>query len=358
MRGTVLLLALSATVHAEYDELDIRNPDEYERVVGLLNRLHHPRPPPPPPPLPPRPPPPPPAPPAPPPAFLTRGFNFDELPKGWQTKPKPGFASDVKWDRGSGPTPTRFTGPDGDHTTLPFGYGHYYFVESSPPRNPGDEAWLGGPTHSECVRGISFWYHMTGVTMGALELWTKGRDQAAFTKQWHRAGNQPGGDKGWHQAVIDLSGTPLMEPSEVRFVGIIGPGYLSDVAIDDLELTLCGTGARRPKKAPPAPPRPPPPPNPPAPLLCSGWCRASRVDADCKYAKCRGCPYCLPQYTPPPPPAASECCSFNSCRTCGGGGALNDGDQCGTPSKCRNACGGEWCGGARREREGRGGGPK
>ncbi|XP_072049950.1 MAM domain-containing glycosylphosphatidylinositol anchor protein 2-like [Amphiura filiformis] len=142
---------------------------------------------------------------------------------------------DFDWTRHSGSTPSSITGPDGDHTT---GSGHYIYIETSDPRVAGDTASLisplilGNTGGSDCR--INFWCHMYGVDMGTLRVYAK-TASGGDTELWSASGNH--GDQ-W--VFTSLSHYIPQTDFKVAFVGVRGPGYAGDIALDDIEISGCG----------------------------------------------------------------------------------------------------------------------
>ncbi len=159
--------------------------------------------------------------------------NFDsgaDLPIGWEQ----GTEDENDWSVGTS-TPSTNTGPQaGDHTS---GAGNFVFTEASGNLNqrfdllapPVDITTLANPF-------CSFWYHMLGESMGTLhvDIWDG--------TQWNEdvmtpiTGNQ--GDS-WLAMDIPLAG--FGDIVQVRFRGVTGDNYYSDIAIDDISFWDNGT---------------------------------------------------------------------------------------------------------------------
>ena len=139
------------------------------------------------------------------------------------------FTDSLDWTRLSGTTPSANTGPAGDHTT---GSGFYLFTESSSPNFPSKVAEL----YSPCIdlsglgtASMTFWYNMLGATMGALNVdvwngstWSLG----VFSITGNQGAN-------WVQATVALDAY-VGGNIRLRFRGITGSGFTSDMAIDDI----------------------------------------------------------------------------------------------------------------------------
>ncbi|XP_048584181.1 MAM and LDL-receptor class A domain-containing protein 1 isoform X2 [Nematostella vectensis] len=130
-------------------------------------------------------------------------------------------SDDFDWSIGGGHTRSFFTGPRrGDVYAL----GKYAFIEASH-RRPNDRAVLvsGVMTGERC---LLFSYNMRGRMMGTLEvLVTSGQ---GTRKVWQAAGDH--GYK-WYQGNVSIKETGTYQ---VMFVGIVGYGFTSDIALDEI----------------------------------------------------------------------------------------------------------------------------
>jgi len=130
---------------------------------------------------------------------------------------------DFDWTRHSGSTPSSGTGPSSAYDRT-----YYAYTEASGYNNMA--AILEGPCfdlRSACNPQLSFWYHMYGSSMGTLSVEITD-DCSTWTSIWSRSGNQ---GSYWQQAVVDLSayaGSTI----NIRFKGVTGSSYTSDMAID------------------------------------------------------------------------------------------------------------------------------
>lgn len=138
---------------------------------------------------------------------------------------------DFDWELNTGSTPSSNTGPSGDHTT---GSGYYAYTESSTPNYPSKIAILETPVFDlagATTPTVSFWYHMYGSAMGELHV------DAFANGTWTNDIMPPfSGNQGnqWLMAVVDLSG--YTGTVKLRFRGITGTSYTSDMAIDDFSI--------------------------------------------------------------------------------------------------------------------------
>ncbi|HIO72810.1 MAG TPA: hypothetical protein EYN38_06875, partial [Flavobacteriales bacterium] len=139
------------------------------------------------------------------------------------------------WMVNKGPTSSSNTGPEFDHTVGTV-TGNYLYLEASSPCSPSQEAILTSPCLD--ISGlsdpqVSFWHHMYGNSMGKLFIeidtggvWFAidsliGQQQAAQTDPWLRT-----------TATIP----PFSGVMRIRFRGVTGTSYQSDMAIDDITI--------------------------------------------------------------------------------------------------------------------------
>ena len=156
------------------------------------------------------------------------------LPVDWTNE----GGDDFEWYVDAGGTPSSGTGPAVDHT-LGTSVGKYMFTESSSPNSPAKVANLTSPyidLAGKVNPAMEFWFHMFGATMGELHVdvwssgsWTNdvrsplvGQYQTADTAAWLRAGVELGAYAG--------------QVIKVRFRGITGSSFTSDMAIDDVTI--------------------------------------------------------------------------------------------------------------------------
>ena len=158
------------------------------------------------------------------------------LSAGWFNLPNNNNVDTIDWRTHSGSTGSGGTGPTGDHTS---GNGKYLYLEGSGNGGSGcqnHEAQVNSPcfdltgTNSPT---ISYWYHAFGGGIGSLHL------DVLSEGQWHLDVGPPViGAQGnqWFQEVVDLSAFEGQE-AVLRFRGRTGGSWLSDLAIDDINLT-------------------------------------------------------------------------------------------------------------------------
>ena len=133
---------------------------------------------------------------------------------------------DLDWIRLKGPTPSTETGPDSDHTTQS-DEGYYLYVSTTTVAN--QTARLISPSVETDHVGVclSFWYHMHGFQIGALEVQLlKPNDQSETL--WHRSHDQ---GRDWLFAEIHIT-DPDINKMVVR--AIPDDHGKGDIAIDDI----------------------------------------------------------------------------------------------------------------------------
>ena len=133
------------------------------------------------------------------------------------------------WTRSQGRSQSTGTGPNNDHT---YGTprGHYMYIEASSPRRRGDNAQLLTPTYSSPSGScLNFYYNMNGIRMGTLNVILVQPSQSG-RRLWTKAGNQ---GASWQLAQVPV---PASTSYQVMFEGIVGTGFQSDIAIDDISI--------------------------------------------------------------------------------------------------------------------------
>lgn len=136
------------------------------------------------------------------------------------------------WRVNTGGTPSSFTGPLADHTTG--SDGNYLYIEASSVFN------LTSNLISNCIDldsigsgTLSFYYHMYGVSMGTLNVDISTNGGSSWTNLWSQSGQvQTDHSDPWELAEVSLSGYTGVVL--IRFQGIAGPNYESDICIDDI----------------------------------------------------------------------------------------------------------------------------
>lgn len=160
--------------------------------------------------------------------------SFENDAGGWAGLP----SDDLPWSRNSGGTPSSYTGP----SAAPEGL-FYMYTEASSPNYPSKIATLNRSFDLSRFAEVelSFDYHMYGSDMGSLivdffdgSLW--------ISNVWMSSGQQHGANtSAWSRASVDLSAWGGRSDVGIRFRGITGDGFTSDMAIDSLRLLNTGT---------------------------------------------------------------------------------------------------------------------
>ncbi len=159
--------------------------------------------------------------------FYSEGFETD---LGIWTQGLNGTDDDIDWNRDNNGTPSSSTGPsEGANSSS-----YYIFTEAS--SNYNKSAVLTSNSFDLSLRKgtqLRFWYHMYGTAMGSLTVQVSTDGGNTWANEWSLSGNQ--GDQ-WIQQSVDLSAFDTQPDVQIRFVGLTGSNYLSDMAIDDIEL--------------------------------------------------------------------------------------------------------------------------
>ncbi len=167
------------------------------------------------------------------------GFNNDDDSIGHCWSRTPGqSSSDYFWGVRASSTGSSNTGPNGDHTTDTT---NYLYTEGSN-GSSGDTAILTSQKIDLAQSNfpkLKFWYHMYGSDMGTLEVHVSNDQGSTWNKKFSVSGaQQSSSSDAWKQQNVDLydyqGGT-----IQLRFLGIKGSGYQSDMAIDDMAIESC-----------------------------------------------------------------------------------------------------------------------
>ncbi|MCB9170745.1 MAG: hypothetical protein H6597_03580 [Flavobacteriales bacterium] len=158
------------------------------------------------------------------------GTASGTLPTGWTNL----SGDDMDWWVDNGTTPSTGTGPSVDHTTGTSS-GNFIYVEASSPNYPGKSAIIASPCYT--IGGLSspylmFWYNMNGGTMGSLHVDID--NNGSITSDVFTVS----GDQGdvWKQVIVNLAPYAGATDLRVRFRGITGSSYQSDICIDDVQV--------------------------------------------------------------------------------------------------------------------------
>jgi len=148
----------------------------------------------------------------------------------------------LDWTRNSGDTPTAVTGPStGNGDTW------YMFIESSiiGAGNPFMTTNFESPCfdlNAAISAEFTFSYHMYGFSMGTLNVDLSTDDGSTYVNLWSQGG-QVQGSNGAPYNTVSLDLTPYVgQTIKLRFEGTTGDSYASDMAIDNVSLTISTTG--------------------------------------------------------------------------------------------------------------------
>lgn len=137
------------------------------------------------------------------------------------------------------------TGPSHDHTLGPGNDGYYLYIEATG-RLENDSARIISPiynasyTDSGC---FSFWYHMFGAKIGALNVYFKQENDLLPRLMFNKEGNQ--GNQ-WLHGIFNLP--KAKKGFQIIIEGVRGSDYVSDIAVDDVAI-LQGDKCRDDAKA-------------------------------------------------------------------------------------------------------------
>ncbi len=157
----------------------------------------------------------------------TVDFEGGSIPTWWTQDTN----DDMDWTLQTGSTSSSNTGPTADHTS---GSGSYIYTEASGNLNmtanietrPFDLTNNGYPV-------LAFWYHMYGQSMGTLNIDVYSHTNNTWTDGFFTiSGDQ--GDQ-WTEQQVDLT-TFVGQTVHIRFRGVTGDNYYSDMAIDDVSM--------------------------------------------------------------------------------------------------------------------------
>ncbi|QTY27996.1 fibronectin type III domain-containing protein [Flavobacterium sp. CS20] len=160
------------------------------------------------------------------------GFNNtgDAIDNCWQRTP--GQGTDFFWGTRSGTTGSTGTGPSVANSTP-----NYIFTEGSN-GSVGDEAFFVSPLidlSPLTAPALTFWYHMFGDNMGTLSVDVdagSGFDLDVFTISGQQ---QVAESDAFIEQIVDLSAY-AGQTVTIRFRGVKGDGFESDIAIDDFKV--------------------------------------------------------------------------------------------------------------------------
>ncbi|MEZ4886437.1 MAG: T9SS type A sorting domain-containing protein [Chitinophagales bacterium] len=161
------------------------------------------------------------------------------LSEGWTSDPTAGYRWEVEDATGANENSTG-TGPFFDHTTEGVSGGIYMFTEASS-GVVGDEAMLVSPCidlSSYVCPSVEFWYHMFGANSNMGELHVDINDGSGWDLDIVApliGQQQATGDAAWLRASGNI-GAYAGQIVQIRFRGVRGTGFESDMSIDDFNI--------------------------------------------------------------------------------------------------------------------------
>ncbi|MCH2209010.1 MAG: PKD domain-containing protein, partial [Lentisphaerales bacterium] len=152
--------------------------------------------------------------------------GFESGDGGWEHS----VADDGNWTRYSGSTGSSGTGP----TSASEG-SYYFYVESSSPYYPSKRFLLSRAFDFSTVNQpiMTFDSHMYGNAMGTLILEASTNGGTIWNTLWSKSGNQP---NLWVKESVSLSSVAGQSNVILRFNGLTGSNYTSDMAVDNIAI--------------------------------------------------------------------------------------------------------------------------
>jgi hypothetical protein len=171
--------------------------------------------------------------------LFTAGNAVNPWPRGWSSTNN---AAAPRWeseDATGGNENSTATGPFYDNTTPSTAGGMYMYLETSGGVLGDTSDMVSPPIYIDSAYNnvlLEFYYHMYGADMGNLKLYvdTNGVSDLliSFTGQQQTAGSDA-----WRLASLNLVGYQG-KSIVLRFSGVRGNGYTSDMSIDDIRLSI------------------------------------------------------------------------------------------------------------------------
>ncbi len=158
--------------------------------------------------------------------------SFENTFGGWTQSSGDNF----DWTNLNYAPPSSGTGPNAAHNGSWFVY-----TESSSPNSPSRTAILESPCFNLTAASaaqFSFWYHMYGADMGVLfiELSTNNGTSYPNLLQTISGQQHTSATQAWTQVNINLA-SYVGQTVKIRFRGVTGSGYRSDIAVDLVSMT-------------------------------------------------------------------------------------------------------------------------
>lgn len=158
--------------------------------------------------------------------------SFEQAYSPWKY-----YGSDIDWERNSGATVSEGTGPSAAHDGS-----WYVYVEASGDGYPNKEAVLQAAFDFSAATDlfIDYAYHMYSADtgMGTLYLEASTNAGSSWVTHWTMSGNQ---GTTWFANRVDLSAYDGESNVELRFRGVTGSNFTSDMALD--AIVVSGTAS-------------------------------------------------------------------------------------------------------------------
>ncbi|MCF8272888.1 MAG: choice-of-anchor J domain-containing protein [Flavobacteriaceae bacterium] len=140
------------------------------------------------------------------------------------------------WTRDSNGTPSSSTGPSTGHISSTW---YMYTEASSNTNNTGNFESPCFDLTSVSSATFSFWYHMYGSNMGTLYVELSTDNGSTYPNLlWSQTGQvQTSNDQDYNQVSINLV-SYIGQVVKIRFRGVTGSDYKSDMAIDDISISI------------------------------------------------------------------------------------------------------------------------
>ncbi|GFR70367.1 MAM and LDL-receptor class A domain-containing protein 2-like, partial [Elysia marginata] len=144
---------------------------------------------------------------------------------------------DFDWSFWQGPTASAGTGPRFDHT-MGNTKGHYIHIDASNKAANAVARLYSPKAQNQGSRCLSFWYHMHGADVNALNVYLvisdTGSGVGAITNSpiWTKKGEQ---GTSWMNALVEI-GPHGNKYVQIMFEGVAGTSYIGDIALDDIKV--------------------------------------------------------------------------------------------------------------------------
>ncbi|XP_013411912.1 MAM and LDL-receptor class A domain-containing protein 1, partial [Lingula anatina] len=141
------------------------------------------------------------------------------------------LSTSYNWSVITGSTPSSGTGPYTDHTLGTLS-GHYIYAEASSVSSGANTILISPPLEPRGRKSynVSFWYHMHGDEMGALNIGGRSLSSSQVEIMWTTNGDQ--GNTWRRGEVLVVTNSSF----QIIFEAICGSGFRSDVALDDISI--------------------------------------------------------------------------------------------------------------------------